>query len=96
MPPIFLTIAGPNFYSWLQHCVEIPEGMEKMSIAQIEDLLSSAQTEAFDYIEVIPDMTDPANRVPRPFNRLARLETPAATSPTAARRTTGGMRMRTC
>lgn len=26
-----------------------------MSIAQIEDLLSSAQTEAFDYIEVIPD-----------------------------------------
>jgi hypothetical protein len=54
----FLTIAGPeSFYSWLQHCSEIPEGMAKMSIAQIKDAVGGIQTQAFDYIEVIPDMT---------------------------------------
>lgn len=28
-----------------------------MSVPQIKDLFAGAQTEAFDYIEVIPDMT---------------------------------------
>ena len=54
----FLSMAGPeNFYSWLQHCTEIPEGMDKMSIAQIKDAVGGIQTQAFDYVEVIPDMT---------------------------------------
>jgi hypothetical protein len=54
----FLTIGGAElFNSWLQHCSEIPEGMGKFSHAQIKDALSSLQTEAFTYVEVIPDMT---------------------------------------
>ena len=54
----FLTVAGAeNFYSWLQHCNEIPEGLDKWSIAQIKDAVGGIQTQAFDYIEVIPDLT---------------------------------------
>jgi hypothetical protein len=54
----FLTVGGPDlFYSWLQHCNEIPEGLDKWTFAQIKDAINGAQTEAFDYIEVIPDMT---------------------------------------
>lgn len=46
-----------NFYSWLQHCNEIPEGLPNMSIAQVKEALSNAQVQAFTYVEVIPDMT---------------------------------------
>jgi hypothetical protein len=54
----FLTVAGAeNFYSWLQHCNEVPEGLDKFSIAQIKDAMSGVQTQAFDYIEAVPDMT---------------------------------------
>ena len=54
----FFAAAGvENFYSWLQHCVEIPEGMDKWTVPQIKDAVCDIQTQAFDYIEVIPDMT---------------------------------------
>ncbi len=53
-----LTVLGPdNFLSWLQHCNEIPEGAAHMSVAELKEVLSSAQVQAFTYIEVIPDMT---------------------------------------
>jgi hypothetical protein len=77
----FLALAGvENFYSWLQHCVEIPEGMNKWSIAKFKDTVSSVQTEAFDYIEVIPDMTiqeiAKAQKVMKAFQQV--LDNPAA------------------
>ena len=31
--------------------------MDKMTVAQIKDFVGGVQTQAFDYIEVIPDMT---------------------------------------
>ena len=54
----FLTRAGPeNFYLWLQHLSEIPDGVDKMSIAQIKEAIGGVQTQAFDYVEAVPDMT---------------------------------------
>ena len=54
----FFAAAGvENFYSWLQHCSEIPEELAKMTIPQIKDAVGGIQTQAFDYIEVIPDIT---------------------------------------
>ena len=54
----FLTTAGvDNFYSWLQHCNEIPEGLNEFSIAQIKDAVSAIQTQAYDYVEALPDLT---------------------------------------
>ena len=77
----FFAAAGiENFYAWLQHCVEIPEGMDKMTVAQIKDFVGGVQTQAFDYIEVIPDMTiqqiAKAQRVMNAFQQV--LDSPGA------------------
>jgi hypothetical protein len=77
----FFALAGvENFYSWLQHLVEIPEGMDKWSVPQIKDAVSNIQTQAFDYIEVIPDMTiqqlAKAQRVMKAFQLV--LDSPGA------------------
>ena len=54
----FFTAAGvENFYSWLQHCSEIPEELAKMTIPQIKDAVGGIQTQAYDYIEAVPDAT---------------------------------------
>jgi len=54
----FLTDAGTeNFYEWLQHLSECPESMDKMTITQIKDAMGSVQTQAYDYVEAVPDMT---------------------------------------
>ena len=46
-----------NFFEWLQHCNEVPAELLEMTVPQMVELLSSAQVEAFDYIEAISDMT---------------------------------------
>ena len=77
----FLELAGiANFYSWLQHCSEVPEGLDKGSNAQVKVAMRGVQTEAYDYIEVVPDMTigqiAKAQRLMKAFQQV--LDNPAA------------------
>ena len=69
-----------NFFAWLQHCNEVPEGLLKMSVPQMVELLGSAQVEAFDYIEAISDMTiqqiEKAQKLMKAFQQV--LDSPGA------------------